>query len=53
MTAGRLAVSLGISPRQALADWSTQAAALVAEGVGRIWLIERDQVIPAAARQVS
>jgi 5,10-methylenetetrahydromethanopterin reductase len=38
--AARLAVSLGVSPRQPLADWSAQAAALEAEGVGRIWLID-------------
>jgi len=35
-----LAVSLGVSPRQPLAGWATQAAELEAEGVGRIWLID-------------
>jgi 5,10-methylenetetrahydromethanopterin reductase len=38
--AGRLAVSVGVSPRQPLAGWAAQAAALEAEGVGRIWLID-------------
>jgi 5,10-methylenetetrahydromethanopterin reductase len=33
-------VSLGISPRQPLADWAAQAAALESEGAGRIWLID-------------
>jgi 5,10-methylenetetrahydromethanopterin reductase len=35
-----IALSLGISPRQALQDWSAQAAQLESEGVGRIWLID-------------
>ena len=39
-TAGGLAVSLGVSPRQPLADWAAQTAALEAAGAGRIWLID-------------
>jgi 5,10-methylenetetrahydromethanopterin reductase len=35
-----LAVSLGVSPRQPLADWASQAAQLEAEGVHRLWLID-------------
>ena len=35
-----LAISIGISPRQGLAEWSAFAARLEAEGVGRIWLID-------------
>lgn len=35
-----LAISLGVSPRQPLTDWAAQAAALEAEGVTRLWLID-------------
>jgi 5,10-methylenetetrahydromethanopterin reductase len=35
-----IALSLGISPRQTLQDWSAQAARLESEGAGRIWLID-------------
>src|SRR4030088_878081 len=38
--AGGLAISVGVSPRQPLADWAAQAATLEAEGAGRIWLID-------------
>ncbi len=36
----RLSVSIGISPRQSLAGWSTLAAELEREGVQRVWLID-------------
>jgi 5,10-methylenetetrahydromethanopterin reductase len=35
-----LAISIGISPRQGLAEWATFAGRLEAEGVERIWLID-------------
>jgi 5,10-methylenetetrahydromethanopterin reductase len=40
MSAGGLAVSLGVSPRQPLEAWARQAAELEAAGVGRLWLID-------------
>src|SRR6266849_258965 len=33
-------VSVGISPRQSFASWATFVAALEAEGVGRVWVID-------------
>jgi 5,10-methylenetetrahydromethanopterin reductase len=36
----RLAVSIGISPRQSLASWAELAGELEAEGVGELWLID-------------
>jgi 5,10-methylenetetrahydromethanopterin reductase len=36
----RLGVSLGISPRESLADWMQLAAQLEERGVSRIWLID-------------
>ena len=36
----RLAVSIGISPRQSLAGWAELAGELDAEGVGELWLID-------------
>src|SRR5499427_7308731 len=35
-----LAVSIGISPRQTLSSWGDLAAALEAEGVGQMWVID-------------
>jgi 5,10-methylenetetrahydromethanopterin reductase len=35
-----LSVSIGISPRESLADWMAFAGRLEDEGVGRIWLID-------------
>ena len=36
----KLAISIGISPRQALVGWTTFAAELEADGVDRMWLID-------------
>jgi len=36
----KLAISIGISPRQSLASWRELAAELEAEGVERLWLID-------------
>jgi 5,10-methylenetetrahydromethanopterin reductase len=40
VSAGGLAVSLGVSPRQPLEAWARQAAELEEAGVGRLWLID-------------
>lgn len=36
----RLAISIGISPRQSLAGWADLTAQLESEGVARLWLID-------------
>ncbi|HEX6347775.1 MAG TPA: LLM class flavin-dependent oxidoreductase [Candidatus Dormibacteraeota bacterium] len=36
----RLAISIGISPRQSLQSWRELAASLEADGVDRLWLID-------------
>ncbi len=36
----KLAISIGISPRQSLASWADLAAELEASGVDRLWLID-------------
>ena len=36
----KLALSIGISPRQSLASWRELAASLEAGGVDRLWLID-------------
>ena len=50
MSSSGLSVSLGVSPRQPLAEWVAQAAELEANGVERIWLIDSQLAPPALER---